>query len=65
VSLLWAHFEEIETMMSVARLQAYLRHSAQQQYEAVSVPFFTLFFHLPIPLPTSTMPFQKSRALEI
>jgi len=29
----------------IARLQAYLRHSAQQQYETVSVPFFTLFFH--------------------
>jgi GNAT superfamily N-acetyltransferase len=37
--------DKIETMMSVARLQAYLRHSAQQQYETVSVPFFTLFFH--------------------
>jgi ribosomal protein S18 acetylase RimI-like enzyme len=32
-------------MVSIARLQAYLRHSAQQQYETVSVPFFTLFFH--------------------
>ena len=31
--------------MSIARLQAYFRHSAQQQYEAISVPFFTLFFH--------------------
>jgi GNAT superfamily N-acetyltransferase len=36
--------------MSIARLQAYLRHSAQQQYEAISVPFFTLFFH-----PTDTL----------
>ena len=32
-------------MASIARLQAYLRHSAQQRYETVSVPFFTLFFH--------------------
>ena len=32
-------------MVSVARLQAYLRHSAQQQYETISVPSLTLFFH--------------------
>ncbi len=32
-------------MALIARLQAYLRFSAQQQYETVSVPFFTLFFH--------------------
>ena len=32
-------------MVSIARLQAYLRHSSQQQYETSSVPFFTLFFH--------------------
>ncbi len=32
-------------MVPIARLQAYLRHSAQQQYENFSVPFFTLFFH--------------------
>jgi len=32
-------------MASTTRLQAYLRHSAQQQYETVSVPFFTLLFH--------------------
>ena len=37
--------EEIKIMALIARLQAYLRHSAQQQYETVSVPFFTLFFH--------------------
>ena len=42
--------DKTETMMSVARLQAYLRHSAQQQYETVSVPFFTLFFHPTDPL---------------
>jgi len=39
-------------MASIARLQAYLRHSAQQQYETVSVPFFTLFFH-----PTDALPY--------
>lgn len=38
--------------MSVAQLQAYLRHSAQRQYEAVSVPPFTLFFH-----PTDSLPY--------
>jgi GNAT superfamily N-acetyltransferase len=32
-------------MVSVARLQAYLRYSAQQQYETISVPPFALFFH--------------------
>ena len=32
-------------MLSITRLQTYFRHSAQQQYEAISVPFFTLFFH--------------------
>lgn len=32
-------------MAPIARLQAFLRHSAQQQYETASVPFFTLFFH--------------------
>jgi GNAT superfamily N-acetyltransferase len=36
---------EFMIMAPIARLQAYLRHSAQQQYETVSVPFFTLFFH--------------------
>jgi GNAT superfamily N-acetyltransferase len=39
-------------MVSIPRLQAYLRHSAQQQYESVSVPCFTLFFH-----PTATLAF--------
>jgi GNAT superfamily N-acetyltransferase len=39
-------------MFSVARLQAYLRHNARKQYEAVAVPPFTLFFH-----PTSAFPF--------
>lgn len=33
------------TTIAVARLQAYLRHSAQQRYQSVSVPYFTLFFH--------------------
>lgn len=37
-------------MASIARLQAHLRHSAQQQYDTVSVPFLTLFFH-----PTDTL----------
>jgi hypothetical protein len=32
-------------VIPVFRLQAYLRHSARQQYEAVSLPPFTLFFH--------------------
>jgi GNAT superfamily N-acetyltransferase len=32
-------------MVSVARLQAYLRHSAQQQYETIYVPPFALFSH--------------------
>jgi GNAT superfamily N-acetyltransferase len=31
--------------LSLSRLQTYLRHSAQRQYESVSVPPFTLFFH--------------------
>ena len=31
--------------MSIARLQAYLRRNARDQYAAVSVPPFTLFFH--------------------
>jgi ribosomal protein S18 acetylase RimI-like enzyme len=32
-------------MISISILQAYLRHSAEQQYESVPVPHFTLFFH--------------------
>jgi GNAT superfamily N-acetyltransferase len=40
-----AQFEEAEITASIARLQAYLRHSAQQRYESVRVPPFTLFFH--------------------
>jgi len=32
-------------MIPVDRLQAYLRHSAHRQYDAASVPPFTLFFH--------------------
>jgi GNAT superfamily N-acetyltransferase len=32
-------------MIAYTRLQAYLRHSAQEQYEAVSIPPFSLFFH--------------------
>ena len=35
----------MSSMSLVPRLQTYLRHSAQQQYEAVRVPPFTLFFH--------------------
>ncbi|MFN8493034.1 MAG: GNAT family N-acetyltransferase [Caldilineaceae bacterium] len=34
----------------IDRLQAYLRHSADQQYEAVAVPPFTLFFRPSDPL---------------
>jgi ribosomal protein S18 acetylase RimI-like enzyme len=37
-------------MVLISRLQAYLRHCAQQQYETISVPFFTIFFH-----PTNTL----------
>jgi len=40
-----AQLEGGETKASIARLQAYLRHSALQLYETVSVPPFTLFFH--------------------
>lgn len=36
--------------MSITRLQAYLRRNAREQYEAVSVPPFTLFFHPKDPL---------------
>jgi ribosomal protein S18 acetylase RimI-like enzyme len=43
---------EVKAMVSVARLQAYLRHSAQRQYDAVPVPPFTLFFH-----PTDSLPY--------
>lgn len=32
-------------MISIANVQAYLRRSAHQHYEAVTVPPFTLFFH--------------------
>jgi GNAT superfamily N-acetyltransferase len=39
-------------MVSIPRLQAYLRRNAQQQYESVSVSCFTLFFH-----PTATLTF--------
>src|ERR687888_1920372 len=39
-------------MVSIARLQTYLRHSARRQYEAVAVPPFTLFFH-----PTAALPY--------
>lgn len=38
-------------MATIERLQAYLRHSAQQQYESVAVPPFTLFFHRHDPFP--------------
>jgi ribosomal protein S18 acetylase RimI-like enzyme len=40
-----------KTMIDVARLQAYLRHSATRQYETLSVPPFTLFFHPHDPFP--------------
>src|SRR5438105_4154486 len=39
-------------MVSIARLQAYLRHSARRQYEAVAVPPCTLFVH-----PTDALPY--------
>jgi ribosomal protein S18 acetylase RimI-like enzyme len=32
-------------MISISRLQAYLRYSAQRQYEPLALPHFTLFFH--------------------
>ncbi len=35
----------VKNMIPIDRLQAYLRHSARQQYDTVSVPPFTLFFH--------------------
>ena len=38
-------------MVSIARLQTYLRYSARRQYEAVAVPPFTLFFHPTVALP--------------
>jgi len=37
-------------MIPIDRLQAYLRHIAHRQYDTVSVPPFTLFFH-----PTDTL----------
>ncbi len=37
-------------LIFIDRLQAYLRHSAHQQYEAVAVPPFTLFFRPTDPL---------------
>jgi GNAT superfamily N-acetyltransferase len=40
-----AQFKAAESTALVARLQAYLRHSARRHYEAVPVPPFTLFFH--------------------
>ncbi len=40
-----AQSKAAEITAPVARLQAYLRHSAQRQYESVPVPPFTLFFH--------------------
>jgi GNAT superfamily N-acetyltransferase len=39
-------------MVSMARLQSYLRYSARRQYEAVAAPPFTLFFH-----PTDALPY--------
>jgi ribosomal protein S18 acetylase RimI-like enzyme len=39
-------------MISITQLQEYLHHIAQQQYEAVKVPYFTLYFH-----PTETLTF--------
>jgi hypothetical protein len=38
-------------MSDVARLQAYLRHTATRQYEALYVLPFTLFFHPHDPFP--------------
>jgi ribosomal protein S18 acetylase RimI-like enzyme len=38
-------------MVSIARLQTYLRYSARRQYDAVAVPPFTLFFHPSAALP--------------
>jgi GNAT superfamily N-acetyltransferase len=32
-------------MISISRLQAYLRYSAQRQYESLALPHFILFFH--------------------
>jgi len=32
-------------MISIIQLQEYLHHIAQQQYEAVKIPYFTLYFH--------------------
>ncbi len=40
-----AQTKATEITVLVARLQAYLRHSARRQYESVPVPPFTLFFH--------------------
>ncbi len=40
-----AQIKATEIAALVARLQAYLRHSARRQYESVSLPPFTLFFH--------------------
>ena len=40
----------VTDLTSIARLQAYLRHSAHQQYEAVPIPPFTLFFRPTDPL---------------
>jgi len=37
-------------VVSIARLQTYLRSSARRQYETVSAPPFTLFFHPTDPL---------------
>ncbi len=38
-------------MLSIARLQDYLRQNAQKQYERVNLPPFSLFFHVNDPLP--------------
>ncbi len=43
------HFEENARAL-IVRLQAYLRHSAGQQYECVPMPPFMLFFHPTDPL---------------
>jgi len=37
-------------MISITQLQEYLHHIAQQQYEAVKIPYFTLYFHPTEPL---------------
>src|SRR5689334_265062 len=37
--------QRVPRMVAIERLQSYLRESARQRYESVTVPPFTLFFH--------------------